>query len=84
MAESLNPSRALTIGDLRRLAQRRAPRMVFDYIDGGADAEVSLRENCRVFEDVTFRPRGAVATPAVRLDGPAGSARQQPLVLPAR
>lgn len=68
MAESLNPSRVLTIGDLRRLAQRRVPRMVFDYIDGGADAEVTLRENCRIFEDVTFRPRGAVAVPQVSLD----------------
>lgn len=60
-------SRALTIADLRRLAERRAPRMVFDYIDGGADGEVTLRENCRVFDSVTFRPRGAVATPRVSL-----------------
>jgi L-lactate dehydrogenase (cytochrome) len=35
---------------------------VFDYIDGGADDEVTLRENCRIFDDVTFRPRNAVAT----------------------
>jgi len=41
--------------------------MVFDYIDGGADAEVTLRENVGAFEEVTFRPRGAVATPAVDL-----------------
>jgi L-lactate dehydrogenase (cytochrome) len=67
MTDPPYPSRALTIADLRRLAERRAPRMVFDYIDGGADAEVTLRENCRVFEDVTFRPRGAVATPHVTL-----------------
>jgi L-lactate dehydrogenase (cytochrome) len=33
---------------------------VFDYLDGGAEGEVTLRENCRVFEDVTFRPRQAV------------------------
>jgi isopentenyl diphosphate isomerase/L-lactate dehydrogenase-like FMN-dependent dehydrogenase len=60
-------SRALTIADLRRQAERRAPRMVFDYIDGGADAEITLRENCRVFGTVTFRPRGAVATTHVDL-----------------
>jgi isopentenyl diphosphate isomerase/L-lactate dehydrogenase-like FMN-dependent dehydrogenase len=35
--------------------------MVFDYLDGGAEGEVTLRENCRVFEDVIFRPRQAVA-----------------------
>jgi L-lactate dehydrogenase (cytochrome) len=35
--------------------------VVFDYLDGGAEGEVTLRENCRVFDDVTFRPRHAVA-----------------------
>jgi L-lactate dehydrogenase (cytochrome) len=43
------------------LARRRLPKPVFDYLDGGADGEVTLRENCRVFDDVTFRPRHAVA-----------------------
>jgi L-lactate dehydrogenase (cytochrome) len=38
--------------------------VVFDYIDGGAEAELTLRANCRAFEAVTFRPRCAVATPA--------------------
>jgi L-lactate dehydrogenase (cytochrome) len=54
--------RAVNIADLRQLAQRRLPRVVFDYIDGGADDEITLRENCRIFDDVTFRPRNAVAT----------------------
>ncbi len=49
--------------DLRRIAQRRVPKAVFDYLDGGADGEVTLRENCRAFEDVTFRPKHAVAFP---------------------
>jgi L-lactate dehydrogenase (cytochrome) len=53
---------AINIEDLRRLAMRRLPRMVFDYIDGGAEREWTLRENCRAFEDVLFRPRSAVAT----------------------
>lgn len=55
------PPRVVCIEDLRRLARRRVPRAVFDYLDGGAEGEVTLRENCRVFEDVTFRPRHAVA-----------------------
>jgi L-lactate dehydrogenase (cytochrome) len=59
--------RVVNIADLRRLAERRLPRVVFDYIDGGADAEVTLRENCRAFEQVTLRPRSAVATPACDL-----------------
>ena len=45
------------------MAKRRLPRMVFDYIDGGAEREWTLKENMRAFEDVMFRPRSAVATP---------------------
>src|SRR5579859_7029627 len=59
---SLPPS-VINIDDLRKMAKRRLPRVVFDYLDGGADAEVTLRENCRIFDDVTFRPRWAVAVP---------------------
>jgi isopentenyl diphosphate isomerase/L-lactate dehydrogenase-like FMN-dependent dehydrogenase len=55
--------RAVNIDDLRELARRRVPRAVFDYIDGGADGEVTLRENRRAWEDILFRPRNAVATP---------------------
>lgn len=43
------------------MARRRLPKVVFDYLDGGAEGEVTLRENCRVFDDVIFRPRQAVA-----------------------
>ncbi len=50
----------VSIEDLRRLANRRTPKAVFDYIDGGAEAEVTLRENCRAFDDVLLRPRSAV------------------------
>jgi isopentenyl diphosphate isomerase/L-lactate dehydrogenase-like FMN-dependent dehydrogenase len=53
----------VNIEDLRRAARRRLPRSVFDYIDGGADGEVTLRENCRAFEDIGLRPRCAVETP---------------------
>lgn len=56
-------ARAVNVEDLRRLARRRLPQMVFDYIDGGAEREWTLRENMRAFEDVLFRPRSAVATP---------------------
>src|ERR1700730_11734358 len=55
--------RVVSIEDLRPMARRRVPKGVFDYLDGGAEGEVTLRENCRVFEDVTFRPRHAVAVP---------------------
>jgi L-lactate dehydrogenase (cytochrome) len=59
---SSSVARAVNIADLRLLAKRRLPKMVFDYIDGGAEREWTLRENARAFEDVLFRPRSAVAT----------------------
>ena len=49
------------------MARRRLPRVVFDYLDGGAEGEYTLRENCRAFEDVTFRPRHAVSVPTCDL-----------------
>src|SRR5262252_435374 len=64
---SVEPPRVLNIEDLRRRAKRRLPRVVFDYIDGGAEDESTLRANCRAFELVTFRPRCAVATPVCDL-----------------
>ena len=62
MHRRVQPPRVINIEDLRRVAERRLPRVVFDYIDGGAEAELTLRANCRAFEAVTFRPRCAVAT----------------------
>jgi isopentenyl diphosphate isomerase/L-lactate dehydrogenase-like FMN-dependent dehydrogenase len=61
LERSVASPRVVNIGDLRRRAERRLPKTVFDYLDGGAEAEITLRENCRAFESVTFRPRNAVA-----------------------
>src|SRR6266536_4721993 len=52
--------RVVCVEDLLPLARRRVPQAVFDYLDGGAEGEVTLRENCRAFEDITFCPRHAV------------------------
>ena len=60
-------SRAVKIDDLRELALRRVPRIVFNYIDGGADDEWTLGENRRAFDTITFRPHQAVALPACDL-----------------
>jgi len=54
----------VNIEDFCQAARRRLPRLVFDYIDGGADGEITLRENVRAFEDISFHPRSAVNTPA--------------------
>ncbi|MDQ3348671.1 MAG: alpha-hydroxy-acid oxidizing protein [Acidobacteriota bacterium] len=57
----MSPPRIVNIEDLRRAAKRRLPRAVFDYIDGGADREITLDQNCRAYNEVAFRPRCAVA-----------------------
>jgi L-lactate dehydrogenase (cytochrome) len=67
MSQSVAAPSVLNIEDLRRAAKRRLPRVVFDYIDGGAEDEWTLRANCRAFEQMTFRPRCAVATPVCDL-----------------
>src|SRR5204863_1731963 len=67
MSRSVEPPHVLNIEDLRRAAKRRLPRIVFDYIDGGAETEWTLRANCRAFEAVTLRPRGAIATPVCEM-----------------
>ncbi len=48
---------AASVGDLRRIAHRRLPRGVFDYIDGGAEDERTLAANTDAFARRRFRPR---------------------------
>jgi isopentenyl diphosphate isomerase/L-lactate dehydrogenase-like FMN-dependent dehydrogenase len=59
--------RVVSIADFRPIARRRLPKAVFDYLDGGAEGEVTLRENCRAFEDISFRPRHAVVPDSCEL-----------------
>lgn len=47
----------VNVADMRAAARRRLPRMVFDYIDGGAEDEVSYRRNRTQFDEVAFRHR---------------------------
>jgi L-lactate dehydrogenase (cytochrome) len=56
-----NPTRrrlenALTIADLRAIARRRTPRSVFDYTDGAAEREITLRRARRLFAELELRP----------------------------
>jgi L-lactate dehydrogenase (cytochrome) len=47
---------ALTIADLRDIAQRRTPKAAFDYTEGAAEAEISLKRARQAFEDIEFTP----------------------------
>src|SRR5213593_4742005 len=78
----VQPPHVVNIEDLRGVAERRLPRVLFDYIDGGADAELTLHANSRAFEDVTFRPRCAVATSTCDLRTTVlGTSLSMPLIL---
>ena len=63
LARAVCSPRVVNIADLRRLAKRRLPRLVFDYIDGGAEDEITLRDNVRAFREIRFRLRQGVAVP---------------------
>jgi len=63
-----DPAKAINIEDLRGLARRRLPRAIFDFFDGGAEDEVSLRENRAAFERIRLLPRVLVDVKAVSLE----------------
>jgi len=60
-------SHVVSIADLRALAQRRLPRAIFDFFDGGAEDEVTLRENRAAFERVRLLPKVLVNVAKVDL-----------------
>lgn len=64
---SLAAPNVVNIKDLRRLARARLPDAVFDYLDGAADDEVTLKDSECAFQEVFFKPRFAVATPSCDL-----------------
>ena len=67
--------KALTIYDLRTIAQRRTPKAAFDYTEGAAEAEISLARARQAFEDIQFNPAilrdvSVVDTSSTVLGGP--------------
>jgi L-lactate dehydrogenase (cytochrome) len=62
-------SRAASIEDLRRLARRRLPAGVFDYIDGAAEDEHSAGRNLAAFAEIEFAPRVLRDVSALSLGG---------------
>lgn len=55
-------ARALNVEDLREIARRRLPRLVFDYVEGGAEEGASLKRNRAAFDAIRFAPRTLVDT----------------------
>jgi isopentenyl diphosphate isomerase/L-lactate dehydrogenase-like FMN-dependent dehydrogenase len=56
----MKAARALNIEDLRRIARRRLPRVVYDYLEGGSEDQLTLRANREAFEAIRFAPRTLV------------------------
>ena len=50
-------SKAYNIEDLRIMAKRRLPKVIFDYLDGGADDEVTLRNNREAFSEYSLNSK---------------------------
>lgn len=50
----------LSVEDYRHRAQRKLPKLVFDFVDGAAESESTMRANQAAFADVTLRPRGGI------------------------
>ena len=53
---------AINIDDLRRMAKRRLPKIMYDFIEGGVEDEVGLSTNARAFRDIRLVPRYYVDT----------------------
>ena len=73
---------AATAADFRRLAEQRLPRFLFDYVDGGANDEISLARNVSDLRQWQIRQR--VLRNVDHIDTStrlAGQAAQMPLVL---
>ncbi len=51
---------ALNIEDLRRIAEKRLPRVAYEFLAGGTEDDVTLQHNRAVFERIRFRPRTLV------------------------
>lgn len=59
--------RPVNLEDVRRRAHRRLPKAVFDFLDGGADDELTLRGNAAAFRAARLVPTHATAVPEPRL-----------------
>src|ERR1700690_275870 len=57
ISEAGEKMKAASVLDYRELARRRLPRFLFDYIDGGSYAEVTLRGNVAELERIALRQR---------------------------
>jgi (S)-mandelate dehydrogenase len=89
-ARLINPARrqrrtyvagAKSIEDLRRLAQRRLPNFVYEYIEGGAEAELTPRQNIAALDNLCWLPKIAMSTPVNTATTLLGGTASMPIVI---
>ena len=56
----MKTARVVTVDDLRHRARKNLPKAIFEFIDGGANDEQTLRANRSHFADIDFAPRTLV------------------------
>ena len=72
---------AKSIEYLRQLARRRLPNFVYEYIEGGAEAELTLRRNSAAFDQWCWLPKMAIGTPVDTTTTILGVAARMPVVI---
>src|ERR1700722_4669999 len=60
----MNPPRFVNVADARLASRRALPRVVFDYVDGGAEDEQTMQENLAAFRELSFVPQMAKGSPS--------------------
>jgi L-lactate dehydrogenase (cytochrome) len=68
LAEMTVVDRIVNVADARRFARRNVIRSIFDYVDGGAEDDVTKAANERAFRRFSFRPRAGVSVPHPELE----------------
>src|SRR3984957_13568871 len=72
----------LTVEDYREQARRRLPKLVFEYIDGGAESEYTVAANLKAFESVSLRPHGGMDPTGIEIGvSVLGSELSMPVIL---
>ena len=72
-----------SVMDYRRRAQRRLPRLAFDYLEGGAEDGIAMARNASAYAELEFRPEVLVDVSECRLEVPLlGATAAMPAVYP--
>jgi L-lactate dehydrogenase (cytochrome) len=66
-ARARRASGIINYSDARNRAKRVLPRGLFDYVDGGAEDEITMRRNVDAFQELSFRPRAGMVNPEPNL-----------------